>query len=157
LLALVLTIQTPSFYSAVSRAMTAHHKHIHINNLTCHSGVQNPILFAVAVAGALLSDRVGRRRSFWIGALMFVVLFPIITALSATNMYTDPNGNIQTKSPAQTRAFLAMIYIFSIAFPFCYTPLQVIYRLECLRFHVRAKGLAFTSFIRNPFSFTTDT
>ena len=98
-----------------------------------------------------MSDKVGRRRAFYIGAIIFAVISAIMTALAGTNIAMDNDGAARAKIPSQTIAFLAMIYLFQLVFSFLYTPLQVMYPLEALRFSVRAKGLAFTSILRTPF------
>lgn len=116
-------------------------------------GIQSPIFLVAAILGALLTDKIGRRKQLLFGSIIFAIMFSIITPLSATSLNLDPDGTYTTKSPAQARAFISMVFFFSLAFAFCFTPLQVMYQLEVLPFNTRAMGYAVSTIIRAPLYF----
>ena len=79
------------------------------------------------------------------------MIFAIITPLAATIQRGSATDS--TAIVPQTKAFIAMIFLFGLFFCFCITPLQILYILECLCFEVRANGLAICFFVVVPFYF----
>ena len=96
-----------------------------------------------AVMGALLVDRLGRRKVLLTGNTLMVFLWTIISILCATYA-NEGNTNV---SGAQ--AAIAFINIFGITFSFCYTPLQILYPVECLSYETRAKGMGVYNLFTN--------
>jgi MFS family permease len=111
-----------------------------------YNGCQNVVSFGGAVIGAIFTDRWGRRPQLLVCTGMVVGIFVIVTALNATNTYTDATGTILAKSSASSKAEIAMIFIFGFVMSAGYTPLQALYPVECLRYESRAKGMGFYNF-----------
>lgn len=97
------------------------------------------VQFVIAVIGASLADRVGRRFLMLTGMTGCAISWICVTITSA--VFSESNG---TNSGA-AKANLAFIYIFSIIFSFGITPLQALYPVEVLSFEMRAKGMAFSN------------
>lgn len=104
-------------------------------------GLQNVVQFIGAVAGALVTDRVGRRPQLLVSTAIIVVLFAIVTALNATNVVDGPDGEPTAKSGVTARAQIAMIFLFGFVYSAGWTPNQAMYPVECLRYESRAKGM----------------
>jgi MFS family permease len=96
----------------------------------------NTVCSAVcAFIGCLFVDRVGRRKMLLGGTASLCIFLCIICALTAT-------GEDRTKaSPASARALVASIILFGCSFSAGWTPMQVLYPLECMNFTMRAKGM----------------
>lgn len=88
-----------------------------------------------AFVGCLFVDRVGRRKMLLGGTAGLCMFLCIICALTAT---------YQTSSKAtanSARALVASIILFGCSFSAGWTPMQVLYPLECMHFSMRAKGM----------------
>ncbi|KAJ8090204.1 hypothetical protein AAF712_006187 [Marasmius tenuissimus] len=104
----------------------------------------NSILSAFgAFVGASVTDKIGRRRRLYIGALVLAALLSIVAALSA-NYGEEGNTN---KNGAN--ASITFIFLFGIAYSFTYTPLQALYCAEVMSQDMRAKGMAVHILISN--------
>ncbi|RPB03387.1 hypothetical protein L873DRAFT_1761251 [Choiromyces venosus 120613-1] len=105
-----------------------------------HNAILTAVSFGAAVAGCFLVDRVGRRMVLMIGTSLFIVWWTIITILVS---HFGKQSNTNTMGSGATIAF---IYLFGITFSFSYTPLQVLYPVECLKYETRAKGMGMFDF-----------
>ncbi|KAG7087229.1 hypothetical protein E1B28_013210 [Marasmius oreades] len=104
----------------------------------------NSILSAFgAFLGASVTDKIGRRKRLYIGALVLAALLAIVAALSAN--YGE-EGNTNTNG---ANASITFIFLFGIAYSFTYTPLQALYCAEVMRQDMRAKGMAVHILISN--------
>lgn len=70
-----------------------------------------------------------------VASALFVVQWTIITAL--TSVY----GNDTNTNSAGSGAAIAFICLFAITYSVCFTPLTILYAVECLPFETRAKGM----------------
>ncbi|KAL1890762.1 hypothetical protein Sste5346_008087 [Sporothrix stenoceras] len=87
----------------------------------------------VAVIGAFLVDRLGRR-FLWLSAVSgMLITFAIWTALSAQ----FEKHNTDTLA----RGVLAFVFLFQASYSFGITPLSFTYAAEILPFHARQKGI----------------
>ena len=112
-----------------------------------YNGCQNVVSFGGAVVGALFTDKWGRRPQLLVSTGIIVVLFVIITAVNATNIYTDPlDGVVKAKSSSLAKLEIAVIFIFGFVISAGYTPLQALYPVEVLQYESRAKGMGFYNF-----------
>lgn len=105
-------------------------------------GIQNCIQLVGAIFGALLTDKWGRRPQLLVSTSIMVAIFVIITILNATNpdiSHTEDSFN--TESPAQSKAQIAMIFLFGFVYSCGWTPNQSMYPVEVLRYESRAKGM----------------
>ena len=114
------------------------------------AGISNPITqtninlglyclqFVLAILGASLVDRIGRRP-----LLLFTNAGCCITWLGITVATAD---YARTGSAASAKATVGLIYIFGMIFSIGFTPLQALYPVEVLSFEMRAKGMAFSNF-----------
>lgn len=109
-------------------------------------GLQNVISFVGAVIGAMFTDKWGRRPQLLVSVGCVIVIFVLITALNATNITVDAQGNQTAKNPHQAKAEIAIIFIFGFIFAAGFTPLQALYPVECLRYESRAKGMGMYNF-----------
>jgi MFS family permease len=111
-----------------------------------YNGVENIISFVGALTGAFFTDRWGRRKQLLISTIIFVAMFSMITALSATNLISNPDPTskekLVAKSNDQARAIIAIIFLFGFVYGVGYTPLQALYPVEVLSYESRAKGYA---------------
>ncbi|KAK7397901.1 hypothetical protein QQX98_012736 [Neonectria punicea] len=95
----------------------------------------NPVVsWLAAIAGSMLSDRVGRRPLMLGGFLGCALCLAVVTGLS--------KESVETSSKAAGNAGIFFIYFFSVVFSFCLTPLQPFYISEVLTMETRAKGNA---------------
>jgi MFS family permease len=104
-------------------------------------GMQSVVSLFGALAGALITDRIGRRTQLLSSTCVIIVLFAIVTALNATNVVDTADGPV-AKSADIARAQIAMIFLFGFIFSAGWTPNQTLYPAECLRYETRAKGMA---------------
>ena len=111
-----------------------------------YNGCQNVVSFGGAIFGAIYTDKWGRRPQLLVSTGIIVGIFCIITAINATNVYTDPSGVILAKSSAASKAEIAFIFIFGFVISAGYTPLQALYPVEVLKYESRAKGMGFYNF-----------
>jgi MFS family permease len=94
-----------------------------------------------AVAGSLISERVGRRPLLIFGCLS---MSACLVGLSATTSHFTP-----TWSPALSNLTIAFIFFVGIFHTFGINPLVVAYPVEVLDTNTRAKGMALNSFALN--------
>lgn len=88
-----------------------------------------------SISGALFVEKIGRRRVLLTGNTIFIILWAVIAMLCL--WYTQEKySNIYG-----ARAAVVFINIFCVTYSFCYTPLQILYPVECLSYEVRAKGM----------------
>lgn len=107
-------------------------------------GFQNVVQLFGAVIGALLTDKWGRRPQLMVSTALMVFVFVIITVLNATNpdiKDSEDEDDFSVKSPAQSKAQVAMIFIFGFIYSCGWTPNQSMYPVEVLRYESRAKGM----------------
>lgn len=96
----------------------------------------NPVIsWVAAVVGSMCADRAGRRPLLLAGFSGCAICIAIVTGLSKLSV---DDANV----PAG-HAGIVFIYLFSIVFSFCITPLQPFYISEILDTETRAKGNAF--------------
>lgn len=95
----------------------------------------------MAVSGAFLADRIGRRPLllFTNVALGFVWL----------GMAVASSIHFRTGTVDFARAVLALVYTFKVVFSLGVTPIIVLYPVEVLSFEVRAKAFALTGLVVN--------
>lgn len=108
-----------------------------------YNAILNVLSFITATLGARFVDSFGRRPVLLISTALFVVLWTVITTLTA--IY----ANKENENLAGSRATIAMIYAFGITYSFAYTPLQALYPVECLSYETRAKGMGLYNLIVN--------
>jgi MFS family permease len=87
-----------------------------------------------ACTGASFMDRFGRRKMLISCCLVLTVMWAGMLACTGT-LY-------KTNSLPAAWASVAFVFLIGISFSFAYTPLQQLYRVECLRFEQRAKGIS---------------
>ncbi|KAM0420159.1 hypothetical protein ACHAPD_003728 [Fusarium lateritium] len=92
---------------------------------------------AVACAGAILADPIGRRKSF-LGSTTIISFMLIIIAV-LTKLY----GNSPTTSTSAAQ--VALIFLFYGTYSFVWTPLATLYPVEVLSYSMRGNGLGFYS------------
>jgi MFS family permease len=107
-----------------------------ITQLNLNLGL-NIMQFALALFGATLVDKVGRRP-----LLLFANIGCSIVWIGAT---ISSSINADTGSKASGSAVVAMIFLFDAVFSVGFTPLQALYPVEVLSFEMRAKGMAFSN------------
>lgn len=106
--------------------------------------------FVIALIGASLVDRVGRRPLLLFTNFGCACVWIGIT--TASGFYAANGGSVNPKQPVPEAAkdsgvaALAMIYIFGFVYSIGFTPLQALYPVEVLSFEMRAKGMAFSNF-----------
>ncbi|GFZ44649.1 hypothetical protein JCM24511_02373 [Saitozyma sp. JCM 24511] len=90
-----------------------------------------------ALCGAILSDRMPRRKVLVFGTLACAGWLAINAGLqSAMATHAEP------VPPALSKGALAAYLLFNFNFMFCYTPLQAVIPAEALETTIRAKGFA---------------
>ncbi|KAF9223402.1 general substrate transporter [Gyrodon lividus] len=94
---------------------------------------------ACAITGAMLVDKLGRRKVFIISNAGMLIGFSMWTL--ATALF-DKSGH-----SAAAQATIPLIFIFYFFYDFAYTPLLVSYTLEILPYKIRARGFAIMSFV----------
>ncbi|CAK7235539.1 hypothetical protein SBRCBS47491_009327 [Sporothrix bragantina] len=101
---------------------------------TLINAILSIVCFLVAVLGALMIDKLGRR-VLWLSAVGgMLVTFVIWTVLSA--LFEKNN------TPTLARAVLAFVFLFQSCYSFGITPLSFSYAVEILPFHARQKGIS---------------
>ncbi|KAL9117361.1 MAG: hypothetical protein Q9187_006105 [Circinaria calcarea] len=101
----------------------------------------NCLQFALAVLGASLVDRVGRRPLLLFTNAGCAIVWLGITITTST--YAS------SRSAASAKATVGLIYVFGMVFSIGFTPLQALYPVEVLSFEMRAKGMAFSNLAVN--------
>jgi MFS family permease len=94
--------------------------------------------FALALFGASLVERVGRRP-----LLLFANIGCAATWVGAI---IASSNNAKTQSKQSGAGVVAMVFLFDAIFSIGFTPLQALYPVEVLSFEMRAKGMAFSNF-----------
>lgn len=93
----------------------------------------------VGYTAASFCDVIGRRVQF-LGGLAFIVFcWIIVTPCTAA---VSDHGNL-----AAGRAAMAFSTLSGVGYTFGFTPLQALYPVEVLSYEMRAKGMAFNSFV----------
>ena len=95
----------------------------------------------MAVTGAFLVDRIGRRP--------LLLCTNVVLGLVWFGMTIATSIHFRTGSVDSARAILALIYLFKIIFSLGLTPVMILYPVEVLLFEMRAKGLAFSGLVVN--------
>lgn len=98
------------------------------------NGLQPVFSLIASIAGALLTDIMGRRRPMLFAQLFGSFCFAILTGCSKAVM-EDHNVTAGYVS-------IAFTYLFMIVFSFSFMPLMAMYIVECLPTETRAKGNA---------------
>ncbi|KAJ5627624.1 MFS sugar transporter [Penicillium lividum] len=91
----------------------------------------------MAVVGALLVDRVGRRSLFLLSTAIMLVSYIVITGLAG--------GFAATKSSPVGAAVIPFLFIYYAGYDIAFTPLVMAYPAEIWQYSLRAKGVALTS------------
>jgi MFS-type transporter involved in bile tolerance (Atg22 family) len=104
-------------------------------------GVLGIIGFIGTAFGAFLTDRIRRRTQLITGNILCTILITIATVLNATNIRKTAKG-LEAKSEVTSRAQIALLLLFTFTFTSTWSPNQMLYPVECLRFETRAKGLS---------------
>lgn len=117
------------------------------------NGIQTAVSFGGALTGTVFTDRWGRRFQLLASTALCSCMFVLILALNATNLETDAQGDVIAKNAAQSKALIAIIFIFGFVYSAGYTPLQAMYPVECLRFESRAKGMGLNNLVINVANF----
>ena len=93
----------------------------------------NPIFsMCGAVAGAFMLDKLGRRKMLLGGLAGALASYVMLTAFTAEAF----------KNKDLSYGVIVSIYLFGICFAWGWTPLQMLYPVECLENRTRAKGAA---------------
>ncbi|KAJ6016792.1 hypothetical protein N7451_000171 [Penicillium sp. IBT 35674x] len=101
---------------------------------TLINGILQIFNYIVAIFGALLVDRVGRRRLWIFSAIGMLVTYSIFTAFSAVFA--------ETKNHTVAMVVIVFIFLYYFCYDIAVTPLTFAYPAEILPFHTRQKGLA---------------
>lgn len=107
----------------------------------------NAIQIVFAAIGASMVDKAGRRPLLVIVNIVCGLCWiGVIVPASIANI-TDPDSDAQREAvaPAVSKAVLAWVYLFQIAYSTGWTPMQALYPVEVLSYEIRAKGMAFSS------------
>jgi len=107
-----------------------------ITQLNINVGL-NCMQFALALFGAGLVERVGRRP-----LLLFANIGCAATWVGAI---IASSNNAKTQSKQSGAGVVAMVFLFDAIFSIGFTPLQALYPVEVLSFEMRAKGMAFSN------------
>ncbi|EGN99259.1 hypothetical protein SERLA73DRAFT_55023 [Serpula lacrymans var. lacrymans S7.3] len=91
-----------------------------------------------ALSGAMLVDKIGRRKVFIISNIGMLVDFSMWTLTTAL---FNTSGN-----SAAAKATVPLIFIYYFFYDFAYTPMLVAYTLEILPYNIRARGYAVMNF-----------
>lgn len=132
-------------------------QHVGIRDATTqlqYNAILHVLQLTTAVCGAFAVDKIGRRPALLFGTSMFVIWWVIITSLMGflplEHAEDDTLGaRLEMKTVHGSRASIAMIFLFAITYSFTYTPLQMLYPVECLSYETRAKGMGIYNLIVN--------
>lgn len=105
------------------------------------NNIGSPFYYVLAIIGGLFSDKWGRRRHFIYATAGLALVYIVLTPVTATNVITNADGETAARNPRQSIAIIVLIFVYGIVFAIGYTPLQVLYPVECLRYETRAKGM----------------
>lgn len=132
-------------------------EHVGIEDSTTqlkYNAILHVLQLTTAVLGAFFVDKIGRRPALLVGTSMFIIWWVIITSLMSflPLQHADDKSlgiTLETKTIHGSRAALAMIFLFAMTYSFCYTPLQMLYPVECLSYETRAKGMGIYNLVIN--------
>ncbi|KAE9404243.1 hexose transporter [Gymnopus androsaceus JB14] len=92
-----------------------------------------------ALVGSALIDRLGRRVLF-LSSAIGVLLAWIAQTISFAEFW-------QHGTPAAAHSLIAFLFLFSAAYGLAFSPLIVVYTVEILPYHLRAKGFTVFNFV----------
>ncbi|EIW84270.1 general substrate transporter [Coniophora puteana RWD-64-598 SS2] len=93
---------------------------------------------ASAICGALLVDKLGRRKVFLVSNIGMLIAFSMWTLTTAL---FDVSQNA-----AAAKATVPLIFLYYFFYDFAYTPMLISYTLEILPYKIRARGFAIMNF-----------
>ncbi|KII85011.1 hypothetical protein PLICRDRAFT_116656 [Plicaturopsis crispa FD-325 SS-3] len=93
--------------------------------------------FVIALTGALLVDRLGRRTLFIISTTGMLIVMLAFTFWTLTTALFNTHHSV-----AAAKATIPLIFVFYFFYDIAYTPMLVSYTLEILPYNIRAKGFA---------------
>lgn len=101
---------------------------------TLINGMLQVMNYVVAVASAMMVDRLGRRKLFIVSAFGMLIAYICVTALSATFA--------KTKNSQAGHGVIAFIFIFQFFYDMGIIPLLFAYPLEIFPYTLRSRGLS---------------
>ncbi|KAJ9139455.1 hypothetical protein NKR23_g7849 [Pleurostoma richardsiae] len=114
---------------------------------TLHQTLVNGILqiynFVIAISGALMVERVGRRR-LWLFAISIMLISFILWTICSALFAQSGNSN-----HALAVSVLVFIFAFQLGYAFGITPLAFSYPAEILPFHARQKAMGLLIMCQN--------
>ncbi|KAF2811402.1 general substrate transporter [Mytilinidion resinicola] len=115
---------------------------IGITDTTSQTGINGGLNIAnllASIIGALLAERIGRRKLWMSSFIGMIVVFVPFIALSATYA--------QKKSKGAGYGVIVCLFLFDIMYNIACNPLLYSYPTEIMPFFMRAKGLAVKNFV----------
>ncbi|KAJ3047288.1 hypothetical protein HK097_011684, partial [Rhizophlyctis rosea] len=125
--------------------------------------VLSVLQFMVALIGARLTDRMGRRKLVITGTLMLSVFLAVISVASwRVNpegkqwKLEDPKRAVMSDAEKKNVAdnyqwasymYVVGLYLFQLTYALAWTPVQALYPVECLATSTRAKGLGLSNLV----------
>lgn len=104
-------------------------------------GMNGVTAFAGTVMGSFLTNYIRRRTQMLTTIVITLILWVLIITLNAINVVQTSEGAV-VKSRSISLGQLSLLFIFTFVFCAGWTPIQVVYPLECLPYETRAKGMA---------------
>ena len=111
------------------------------------NGIYNVLSFIVALFGAAMMDRMGRRKQAMYSLVAIIACFTILTPLSK---YAKEH----TSNSSMANATIAFIYLSGLTYSIGWTPISPMYIVENLETSTRAKGKSVAQFFTACASFT---
>ncbi|EOD49391.1 lactose permease protein [Neofusicoccum parvum] len=128
-----------SYYLSSALDTAGYHDELQQKNINL---ILNCVQFVTALIGARTVEWFGRRPLLLFANIGCAICWVCITGSTATLAKDETNNAAGT-------AAVAFIFMFNIIFAFGFTPLQQLVPVEVLSFEMRAKGMAFSSFVMN--------